>query len=134
MDATFAVSSTPLQEVGQHASQYMRCGAVCFHLYCVVLCFHLHLYCVVLYCVSVQHVREEVETAHGSSEAAVDGVSCGGVAGSSAEEVNPVVEDVEAYVAAQLSDGEACQQHRKQWESELLAVKLLKASGTCGRG
>lgn len=80
-------------------------------------------------------MHEEVETARGSSDVAVvAGVSSGGVAGSSAEEGQPVVEDVAAYVAAQLSDGEARQQHCKQCESEMLAVKLLKVSGSCGWG
>ena len=62
----------------------------------------------------------------------MDGASCGSVASSSSEkEGDPVVENTEAYVATQLSDGKACQQHLKQFESEMLVVKLLKVSGTC---
>lgn len=78
-------------------------------------------------------MHDEDETVRSSSDqkTAVDGASCGGVASSSAEkEGKPVVENTEAYVATQLSDDKACQQHLKQFESEMLVVKLLKVGGT----
>ena len=80
----------------------------------------------------MQPAHEEVETARGGLEAAVDGVGCGEVSGS-VEGEPPVVEDVEAYVAAQLSDGESYQLHLKQWEAEMLTAKLLKVVTHVGR-